>query len=247
MHRLCPHSASFQVAGETFLAGEIIEILDAFLTPERRHRIRDTVAERTYTVVPVMEGVYDRGNVSAVIRSAEALGYQAIHIIDSSEDFKEAGRVTQGAEKWLDITVWEATSPCVDHLRSLGYRIVATHLDNARPIGELAFDTPTALFFGNEKEGLSEEVLDAADERVVIPMAGFTRSFNISVAAALCLYHIQQDRLRSAGCHGDLDDETRLCLTASYYLRSVPHAELILRHARRPGGLQKDTISDIID
>jgi len=233
MQSRCPHQEPFAIGGEAFTAQEIIAGLTAVLMPERLQRIQDTVAGRTYTVVPVTEGLYDRGNVSAVIRSAEAMGYQALHIVDSSEAFMEARRVTQGAEKWLDIEVWKDTPSCVEHLKSLNYRILATHFENARPIGDVDFDTPTALFFGNERDGLSDTLLSLADERMVVPMSGFTRSFNISVAAALCLYHIQQDRIARRGQHGDLTESERARLTASYCLRSVPHAEGILLEARR--------------
>jgi len=228
MHPLCPHREPILIEGRPFAPEEIIAVLGPMLTAQRRQRIAEVLDERTYTVTPVMEGLYDRGNVSAVLRSAEALGYQAVEVIDTCANFKEAKRVTQGAEKWLDIRMWEATAPCVEHLRSLGYRIIAAHLKRARPIDEIAFDTPAALFFGSEKDGLSDELLSLADDRVVVPMAGFTKSFNISVAAALCLYHIRQDRLRRLGRHGDLDAASRRVLTALFYLRSVPNAERIM-------------------
>ena len=73
------------------------------------------------------------------------------------------------------------------------------------------------------------------DERIVMPMLGFTRSFNISVAAALCLYHIVDDRRARLGGHGDLSEEEKLCLTASYYRRSVQNADAILLERRREG------------
>lgn len=232
---LCPHNEPFLIEKELFTAREVIDTLDPFLTPKRRRRIHDTVAQRTYSVVPVIEGLYDPGNVNAVLRSAEALGYQAIHIVEVAQKFKEANRVTQGAEKWLDIQLWESTGACLEHLKSLGYRIFATHIEAARPIADLSFEKRTALFFGNEKDGLTEELLEAADERVVVPMPGFTESVNISVAAALCLYHIQQDRCRRLGQHGDLNADEKLRLTAVYYLRSVGRSSEILLNTRRQG------------
>ena len=218
--------------GEAFSAREIIETLSPVILEARKKRLHEVIERRTYTVTPVLEGLYDHGNVNAVIRSAEALGFQSMHVIDSSEKFKAARRVSQGAEKWLDITTWEDTAPCVRHLKGLGYRIVATHFEDAQPIQDFAFDTPTAIVFGNEHAGLSPQLLEAADARMVIPMAGFSQSFNISVAAALCLYHVAQDRVRRMGAQGDLDAQTREVLTASYYLRSAPAAEKILLERR---------------
>jgi len=237
---LCPHAEPFWVAGEAFSAQEIQDLLGPYLSDERHARIRDVIAQRTYSIVPVTEGLYDRGNVSAVMRSAEAMGCQPLHMIDTSKAFKEAKRVTQGADKWLDIRIWKDTASCVEFLRRHGYRIVVTHVRKAKPIAEVRFDVPTAIFFGNEKTGTSEELLEAANDRVMVPMQGFTRSFNISVAAALCLYHIQQDRLRRLGRHGDLDEETRHLLTASFYLRGVPNAEEILLEMRTKRGASPD-------
>lgn len=233
----CPYTDPLPVGGEWCPAAEIITCLTPFLTGERRQRIAQVIAQRTYTVTPVMEGLYDRGNVSAVLRSAEALGYQAVHVIDTSAKFREANRVTQGAEKWLDISVWEAMPACIQHLKSLGYRVLATCFDQARPIAEFDFTQPTALVFGNEKDGVSPELLSLADGRVVVPLAGFSQSFNISVAAALCLYHAAEYRTRRLGQQGDLTEEEQRLLTAAYYLRSIPSAADILKAmvARRSG------------
>ena len=229
------HPEPFEIGSHRYAAAEIIEGLTPYLTPERREKIDRVVAARTYSVVPVLEGLYDRGNVSAVLRSAEALGYQAVHIVELSEKFKKAQRVTQGAEKWLDIRSWERTSDCLEHLRARGYRILAAHVEDAQPITEISFAEPAALFFGNEREGLTAEVLEDADAHVVVPMAGFTQSYNISVAAALALYHIYQERTQRLGAHGDLSEDERRCLTASYYLRCVAYADKVLRKAFREG------------
>ncbi len=224
---LACHREPFNIRGTLFSAKEILERLGPLLTEERRARIDEVIAGRTYTIVPVVEGLYDRGNVSAVIRSAEALGYQALHVVDTSEKYKEANRITQGADKWLDVVVWKDTLDCVRHLKRRGYRVAATCFEGAVPLDTLDWRQPTALVFGNERDGVSERLLDAADDRVMIPMTGFSRSFNISVAAALALYHLREARNRSGG-HGDLDPATRRSLTASYYLRALPAAHRIL-------------------
>lgn len=225
----------FTIKGETFSPREVLDALNPYLTPERRERIRRVVARRTYSVVPVLEGLYDNGNVCAVLRSAEALGLQEAHIIELSVKHKEAKRVTQGAEKWLDIRTWGATKPCLDRVKEKGYRILAAHVGDARLIETFDFTQPTAVLFGNERDGLSRFALDRADDRVVVPMLGFTRSFNISVAAALCFYHIVRDRCARMGRHGDLTETQVERLTASFYLRSLATAEDILLDARKRG------------
>jgi tRNA (guanosine-2'-O-)-methyltransferase len=227
----CPHKEPFILGGQAFSAEEIIARLTPFVQARRIARIEEVVADRTYSIVPVTEGLYDRGNVSAVIRSAEALGFQALHNIDTSEKFRKADRVTQGAEKWLDIEIWHDTAECIRHLKALGYRILATHFDDAIPLSAIDATQPAAIVYGNEAEGVSNTLLELADERVFVPMLGFTQSFNISVAAALSLYHFQQERIRRLGSNGDLDAETRRLLKASFLLRSITAADEILLRA----------------
>lgn len=222
----------FTIGDEPFGPAEVIAVLAPYVSAPRRARIEQVVGGRTLSIVPVLEGLHDRGNASAVLRSAEAMGLQRVHVIELLRKFKKANRVTQGAEKWLDVERWQTTGACVEHLKGAGYRIVATAMEGSRPIDELAFDQPTALVFGNEHEGVTPELLAASDERVHIPMHGFTQSFNISVAAALAFYHIRLDRMRRLGHHGDLSAAQRTRLIASYYMRSVGNAELLLLRSR---------------
>jgi tRNA (guanosine-2'-O-)-methyltransferase len=222
---------TFTVRNRAYPVEDVLEILEPYITHGRRARVDKVLGERTLSIVPTTEALFDRGNVSAVLRSAEALGYQAVQIMETAEYFREANRVTQGADKWLDIKRWKAVRPCSDFLKQHGYRILATHLKGATPIDEVDWSIPTALVFGNEKEGVSNELLSQADGRVVIPMAGFTQSFNISVAAALALYHIRQARIRQLGFHGDLCETAQRKLRARYYYRSIRGAESILHRA----------------
>jgi tRNA (guanosine-2'-O-)-methyltransferase len=238
MHALFMESLSLQTEpfvfdGESFSAANVLAILREYVSEERRETIRSVVDRRTYTVAPVLEGVCDRGNISAVMRSAEALGYQSLHLIENQEKYKRANRVTQGADKWLDIVRWETTRDCLDNLKAKGYRIVATHVaEGSKPIAEVSFNAPTAIFFGNEQDGASDELIAEADDCVMIPMEGFSQSFNISVAAALTLYHIHHERTRTLGRHGDLTELEKDCLAASYYMRTVKSAEEILVRVR---------------
>lgn len=233
MKSLSPHLDPFVFDGQAYTAAEIIDILSPYIRPGRQEKIRETVARRTYSVVPVLEAVHDRGNVSAVMRSAESMGYQGMHIIETARYFRKANRVTQGADKWLDVERWDGTKTCVDHLRSQGYRIVVTHMsEDAKSLDEISFAEPTAIFFGSEGEGASDELVELADNCVVIPMDGFSQSFNISVAAALSFYHIRHERIRELGHHADLSDAEQEGLVASYFMRSVKHSEDILQRLR---------------
>ena len=238
--------------GRVFAPEEVVARLATFVGEERQARIAEVVAARTVRVVPVLERAHDLGNVNAVLRSAEGLGYGAAHLVglqgeaaawlarrELDETGPGGGRLTgrlgrarrqsQGADKWLDLHVWPDARAACDALKARGYRIVATHLDaRAVPIAEIDFTVPTALVFGNERDGVSRDLLDRADANVVLPIDGFIQSYNVSVAAALALYHARRDRITRQGRHGDLSDAERAALTAHFYVRSVRAAAPIL-------------------
>ena len=140
-------------------------------------------------------------------------------------------RVTQGAEKWLFTRQWADGAACVAHLRACGVRVVATALtEGSVPLAALDLSTPVAIAFGNEHRGVSDALAAAADQVVTVPMAGFTRSFNVSVAAAVVLAHVR-DRLPAELPGWQLTAAERLLLTAHYYLISQPHAAALLRRS----------------
>jgi len=206
----------------------VVNFLSPFVSDERQARIEQVIAGRTYTVTPVVEGVHDMGNISAVMRSAEALGYQSVHIIESAERFKSSSRTTQGSDKWLDVLRWPSPTACIEYLRQRDYRVIVTHLGSDRSLDEVDFTHPVALVFGNEANGVSEEMLSLADERCIIPMTGFVESFNISVAAAVALYHAYRQRVDQLGSQGDLDDQDRDRLRAEFYMKSVKEPDAII-------------------
>lgn len=205
---------------------EVIEKIYPILTEARKKRIEDVVSKRTYDVIPVLDGLYDKGNVSAAMRSAEAMGLQEFHVIESGEKFKASSRVAQGSDKWLDVYKWKKVDPCVGYLKEKGYKLIATHLDASVPISDIDFTQKTAIVFGNEKDGVSKEILEACDQRVVIPMQGFTQSFNISVAAAMSFYHVYLSRVQKIGQHGNLTESQKQYLTAQFYLNTVDSPEV---------------------
>lgn len=206
----------------------VLERIGPLLTASRRERIEQVVRHRNFSNAVVLEGIYDRGNVSAVMRTAEGLGFSNFHVIETQEKFKEANRVTQGADKWVEVKKWKNTKDAVKFIKDQGHQLVVTSLEASVPIGEVDFTKPTALVLGNEKEGVSREMLEAADHRIIIPMTGFVQSFNISVAGALSLYHIFRERSLKLGRVGDLTEEQINILKAVYYLRTQDSASDVL-------------------
>ncbi len=210
-------------------ADQVLEHVYPLLTEERQKKIDRVASERCFDISVVLESIYDRGNISAVMRTAEGLGFSHFHIIETFEKFKNANRVTQGADKWVEAKKWKSTKDFISYAKENKIRICVTSLEAAKPIHEIDFSTPLALVLGNEKDGVSKEMLEAADERVIIPMPGFVQSFNISVAGALCLYQVYQDRLKRLGKVSDVTPEQVNILKAQYALRTMDSAEDILK------------------
>src|SRR5690606_18760270 len=114
-----------------------------------------------------------------------------------------------------------------------------THLDaKAKPLHEFDFSGRCALVLGNEKDGVSQEMIAAADECIIIPMSGFVQSFNISVAGALSLYHISQDRLKRKGTNASLSEAEQGILSALYYMRTQDSSYQYLTELFARGTLQ---------
>lgn len=213
--------------------GQIEEKIWPLLTPDRQKKIERVSRGRCFDISVVLEGIYDRGNISAVMRTAEGLGFSNFHIIETFEKFKNANRVTQGADKWVEAKKWKSTTEAIKYFKDNKIRICVTSLESAKPIHEIDFSTPLALVLGNEKSGASQEIMEAADERVIIPMPGFVQSFNISVAGALSLYQIYQNRLQKLGKNEDVTPEQIRLLQAQYALRTLDSAEAILDQATK--------------
>lgn len=217
--------------GPHFLSPEEVErVLSSLLSDERKARIEEVLVGRTYQVAPVVEGLVNTGNVSAVMRTAEGLGFQPFHVIRNESKFKKSVRTSQGAHKWLDVHLWDTPAECLGHLKKKGYQVVVTHLDDsAKPLSDIDLTIPTALVFGNEKFGVSQSTIELADYTAILPSPGFVQSYNISVAAAMTLFAAHDQRSRRYGHRGDLNEADQQRLRADFYMRSVGHAEEVLK------------------
>lgn len=162
----------------------------------------DVLARRQPDLTVVIENVHDPHNISAVLRSCEAVGLLRVHLVYTVEERPQLSRVTSAsAIKWLEIVSHPSIEACYDHLRADGFTIYATHLSAvSRDLYDIDLTAPTALVFGNEQRGVSEEALRGADGSLLIPMMGMVQSLNISVACAVSLYEALRQR-RAAGAY----------------------------------------------
>jgi tRNA (guanosine-2'-O-)-methyltransferase len=202
--------------------------LGPLLLDGRRERIDEVVAARLGSLRVAIENLHDPHNGAAVLRSAEAFGVQRVEVTESSKPFRFSSTVTQGCEKWLDIVRHPTQASAVAALRRDGFAIYAAVPAAPATIDDLDFARPAAILVGNEQLGLSPEAMQTADTCFRIPMAGMTRSFNLSVAAALITRHASERRRRVLAAPGDLDPATQLRLRARFYAASVRGAEAVL-------------------
>jgi tRNA (guanosine-2'-O-)-methyltransferase len=207
--------------------------LGPLLLDERRARIDEAAAARLGGLRVVIENLHDPHNGAAVLRSAEAFGVQRVEVIESVEPFRFSSTVTQGCEKWLDVVRHRTLAEAVAALRADGFVIYAAVPGATATVEDLDFGRPAAVMVGNEHAGLSAEAIAAADVPFGIPMAGMTRSLNLSVATALIVERAAALRRRALGKAGDLDEAAVLALRARFYAASVRGAELVLA---RSGG-----------
>jgi tRNA (guanosine-2'-O-)-methyltransferase len=194
-----------------------------YLVPERKARIDEVVSNRTRTLTVVMEAFCDPQNVNAVLRTCEAFGIQDLHAVEGPmKPWDRNKKISQNADKWLDVHRWRSTAECLDHLRGEGFAIYVTRLGpGARPLAELSFAGKVALVFGNESRGVSDEAVRRADATYAIPMHGFVQSLNVSVAAAISISQAVERRVDERGRHGDLAEADAVALRDRFYVLAV--------------------------
>ncbi|TDH26405.1 RNA methyltransferase [Segetibacter sp. 3557_3] len=171
------------------------------MTPERRNKLLTVLNQRQNNLTVLLENVFDPHNVSAVMRSCDAVGIQEMYILNTRiPPHKKWGfRSSSSANKWLTVHQFTDTASCMEALRSKYDKILTTHLEgNSVSLYDIDFTKSVALVFGNEHSGVSEEVRQVADGNFIIPQYGIIRSLNISVACAVSIYEASRQK-KAAG------------------------------------------------
>jgi tRNA (guanosine-2'-O-)-methyltransferase len=186
---------------------ELLNYLEGFLTENRKEGFLRVLKNRTKHFTIAMEDVYQLHNTSAVMRSCEVFGIQELNVIEQKFGKRIDTEIAMGAQKWVDVFRYNSVQSCMDEMRAKGYQIIATtpH-DESCFLHEFDITKPAALFFGTERDGLSQEVLDQADGFLKIPMVGYTESLNISVSAAIIIQDITT-RLRQSAINWHLTED----------------------------------------
>jgi len=177
---------------------DYLDFLEDILTENRKAKFLKVLENRTNHFTVAIEDIFQLHNTSAVMRSCEVFGVQQLNVVEEKYGKSIDKEIAMGAQKWVDVNRFESISDCISDLKSKGYQIIATtpH-ENDCLLEDFDISKPSALFFGTERNGLSEEVLSRADGFLKIPMVGFTESLNISVSAAIILQNLME-RLRKS-------------------------------------------------
>jgi tRNA (guanosine-2'-O-)-methyltransferase len=214
--------------------------LKEYLTAERLKLIEDTSAQRTRHISFGLEDVYQEHNAGALVRTCECFGIQDLYVIENHHEFRASPNISRGSYKWINSIYFRRSEDpiqdCIANIKSKGYRLAATTPGrNSVPLEELNLETPTLFFFGKEKHGLDQQIIDAADVQTHIPMSGVTESLNVSVAAGVTAHHITS-RLKSSDIPWQLSEEDLLDLRIEWTLHSIRSPKMLLRNYLRTHG-----------
>lgn len=206
---------------------ELLTYLEGFLTENRKEGFLRVLKNRTKHFTIAMEDVYQLHNTSAVMRSCEVFGVQELNVIEQKFGKRIDSEIAMGAQKWVDVNRFNNVQSCIDAKRAQGYQIIATtpHNDSCM-LHEFDISKPSAIFFGTEKNGLSEEVIEQADGFIKIPMVGYTESLNISVSAAIIIQDITT-RLRQSNINWQLTEEEVLEKRLDWTRKSIKDIDFI--------------------
>ncbi|MCG3740071.1 tRNA (guanosine(18)-2'-O)-methyltransferase TrmH [Vibrio cincinnatiensis] len=162
---------------------------------DRYQRIQEVLKARQPDLTVCLEEVHKPNNVSAVIRTADAVGLHQIHAIWPNEQMRTLTHTSAGARNWVEVETHNSTQEAITHLKAQGMQVLVTNLSEyAVDFREIDYTQPTAIVVGSEKTGISQQALALADQEIVIPMVGMVQSLNVSVACALILYEAQRQR-----------------------------------------------------
>lgn len=214
---------------------DLISYLEDFITDKRKNLFYKIIENRTRYITVVLEDIFQPQNASAVLRTCDCFGIQDVHIIENNNKYNLNPDVTLGSDKWLNLYKYnkqpDNTLSAIQHLKKEGYRIVAT-TPHTNDIDVEHFDLEkgkTALVFGTELKGLSDEALSMADEFLKIPMYGFTESFNISVSAAIILHQLSAKLRSNENIDWKLPTDEKTGILIQWLKKTIKNSEPIIR------------------
>lgn len=217
----------------------LFEHLGKFISDHKRQGVENIINLRTRYITVVLEDIFQSQNASAVIRTCECMGLQDVHVVENISKYSINPRVLKGANKWMDIVhhtskLENNTITCIEKLKKAGYKVLVTDPgEDGISIHDVdVSQNKLALLFGNELRGVSPEALTHCDQKVKIPMYGFTESLNISVSVAICLSALVT-KLHSSAIDIGLTDSEKDIIKLKWYRKIVRKSDLIEREFLR--------------
>ena len=204
--------------------------MSGFLTEERVAVLRRTLASRTRYMTILTENTFHPQNASALVRHCEAFGLQDLHTVETVCKFNPNVNIVRGTDKWVDITRHESTAEAIASLKGAGYRLVATtpHRESCTPETFDVAKGPFCLVFGTEHAGVSDEIIEAADEYLRIPMCGMVESLNVSASAAILIYMLSQRMRLTPSIDWALGEDDAREMLFRWVMSSVKDSQRIL-------------------
>ena len=208
------------------------EMLEQLLTPERQKRIETVLDARTESLTVVLDHVKNAHNISAVIRSCDAFGITRVHLV--GEKFEYSRGIALGTEQWVLQEKHETAAQAISELKKRNHKIVILQPkekngEASRSVIDLPFNEPLALVFGNEKNGVCKEFHDVVDYYAHIPMSGFVDSFNISVAAAICLFSSTLSQAKHTAHAHPLPEQSRKDIKSKWLTKRTKRADIVVK------------------
>lgn len=166
------------------------------MTPERFAKLQHALERRQPDLTVFLDAVNKSHNISAIIRTADAVGIQHVHTISAGDSIRRHHMIAGGAKHWVGITLHRSTKAALTALRTEGWHLVAAHVgEKTRDYREVDYTKKVAIMVGAELVGLSDAAVAAADDHIAIPMHGLGTSLNVSVAVGVILLEAERQRL----------------------------------------------------
>jgi tRNA (guanosine-2'-O-)-methyltransferase len=217
----------------------VLHHLEQFVSDHKKQVMEKVLGDRTRHVTVMLEDIFQSQNASAVIRTVECMGLQDVHIVENLARYQLNVRVLKGSYKWLNLERYRSgeennTEVCFKRLKAAGYRILVADPDeDGTSIQDVDVTAGRiALLFGNELRGISPYAREHADQRIRIPMYGFTESLNISVSVAICL-NILIAKLRQSDFDFRLSEEEKQIIRLQWFRKMVRKSDVIEREFLR--------------
>ncbi|MDJ0535833.1 MAG: tRNA (guanosine(18)-2'-O)-methyltransferase TrmH [Xenococcaceae cyanobacterium MO_207.B15] len=178
--------------------------------PRRYRKLQQVLSKRQPDLTVITEDVHKPHNLSAIIRTCDAVGVFEVNAVNSKSEMPTYSQVAVGSEKWVKLNTYPNIKDAIANLQESNFKVYAAHLSQeALDYRTIDYTQPTAILLGAEKHGVSKLAADLSDGHIIIPMLGMVQSLNVSVAAAVVLFEAQRQRL-AAGMYDSMSLDSNM-------------------------------------